>query len=313
MNPLHMVLAALGWREDAKFTAIIEKQLEFVKAATYDIVYPEMKARQLIPVSNEADPGAETITYRQWDDFGIAQIISNYADDLPLIDALVEEFPQKVQSLGAAYQWSIQDLRRSAMANAQLEQRRARAARRAVEQQIENIAALGNGPAGLGGFAKNANVTLTAPVNGTWTGVTTGAEMIEDLNALTTAIVTANKETFMPDTLALPIGRYTLLATARISTTGDTNTTALNAFLASNPYIKSVVTWNKLENANAANNGPRAVAYKRDPEVLTLEIPQEFEQLPPQAKNLSFMVPVHARIGGVIVYYPIGMGYMDGL
>ena len=320
MNPLQYVFGAIGLRfdandphSDAKFTAILERQLEFIKTRTYDIVYPEMKARQFIPVNNDVDAGAETITFRQWDQIGMAQIIANYGDDLPLIDALVEEFQQKVQGIGAAYQWSVQDLRRSAMAGAQLDQRRARAARRAIEQQIENIAALGNTKAGLVGFAKNANVPLVAPVNGTWTSVLPGEDMIEDLMELASSIVTTNKETFMPDTLVLDIGRYNLLATTRVTTTGDTNTTALEGFLRSNPWVTTVATWNKLALANAANDGNRAVCYKRDAEVLTLEIPQEFEQMPPQAKNMAFVVDVHARIGGVIVYYPIAMAYMDGL
>ncbi len=320
MNPLQLALATIGLRfdandakQDAKFTAILERQLEFVKTRTYDIRYPEMKARQFIPVNNDVDTGAETITYRQWDMIGMAQIIANYGDDLPLIDALVEEFEQKVQGLGAAYEWSIQDLRRSAMAGASLDQRRARAARRSIEQQIENIAALGNTKAGLVGMAKNANVPLVTPDTGTWTSATAGSLMIADLMKLSSSIVTTNKETFMPDTLILDIGRYNLLATTRVSTTGDTNTTALEGFLRSNPWVTTVATWNKLANANATDNGPRAVCYKRDAEVLTLEIPQEFEQFPPQAKNLSFLVAVHARTGGVIVYYPIAMAYMDGL
>lgn len=312
MNHLTFVLGMLGCRWDAKFTAVLEKQLEFVKTQTYDIVYPEMKARTIIPVNNDVDPGAETITYRQWDSFGMAQIISNYADDLPLIDALVEEFQQKVKSLGAAYQWSIQDLRRSAMAGAQLDQRRARAARRSIEQQIENIAALGNSKAGLKGFAKHPNVPLVVLPNGGWAAATAD-EIIEDLNFMATSIVNTTKETFLPDTLVLPVASYNIIATKRISTTGDTHTTVLEAWLRSNPWVTNVGTWNKLANANATNNGPRAVMYKRDAEVLTLEIPQEFEQLPPQAKNLAFQVPVHARIGGVIVYYPIAMAYADAL
>jgi hypothetical protein len=312
MQYLAIVLHTLGMRLDAKFTAVLEKQLEHVKAATYDIVYPEMKARQIIPVSHDADPGAETIAYRQWDDFGMAQIIANYGDDLPLIDALVEEYQQKVKGLGAAYQWSIQDLRRSAMAGSNLESRRARAARRAIEQQIENIAALGNSNAGLNGFAKHANVPLVTPTTGTWSSAT-GAQMVGDMMKLASAVVNTSKETFMPDTIIMPITTYNLFATTRISTTGDTNTTALQAFLASNPWVKNIGTWNKLATADAGDTGPRVVCYKRDPEVLTLEIPQEFEQLPPQAKNMAFQVPVHARCGGVIVYYPIAMAYMDGL
>lgn len=311
MNPLAFILGLLGCRWDDKFTAVLEKELEYVKTQTYDIVYPEMKARQLIPVSNEADPGAETITYRQWDEFGMAQIISNYGDDLPLIDALVEEFQQKVKGLGAAYQWSIQDIRRAAISGIPLDQRRARAARRSIEQQIENIAALGNTAAGLRGFAKHPNVPLVAPDTGTWS-TATADQIIGDMNKLATSIVTTNKETFLPDTLVLDISRYNLISTKRISTTGDTHTTVLEAWLRSNPWVRNVGTWYKLATADAAGTGPRLVCYKRDPEVLTLEIPQEFEQMPPQAKNLAFQVPVHARIGGVIVYYPIAMAYMDG-
>lgn len=315
MRHLQMILALLGAediRMDSKFYAALEKQLEYVKKKTYDIIYPEMKGRLYCPVSNEADPGAETITYRQWDEFGMAQIIANYADDLPLIDALVEEFAQKVKGLGAAYQWSVQDLRRSAMSGSMLDQRRARSARRAIELQIDSIAASGNANAGLTGISNNANVSLISPTTGTWS-TATGAQMVADALKFSSDIVIANKETLIPDTLILDVANYHRFANTRISTTGDTHTTALQAFLASSPYIKSVGSWYKLALADAAGTGPRAICYKRDPEVLTLEIPQEFEQLPPQPKNLAFQVPVHARTGGVIIYYPIGMGYMDGL
>lgn len=299
-------------RNDAKFGANLERELEHVRAQTYDVVYPEMKARQLIPVDSSVDPGAATVTYRQWDTYGAAKIIQDYADDLPMVDALVEEFTHKIKSVGASYGYSIQDLRAAGMSGSNLGSRRARMARRSIEQAIENVACLGNSKAGLGGFAKHANVSLVPVVTGTWSGAT-GAEMVGDMNALVNAVVIANKETFIPDTIVLDIASYNRFATTRISTTGDTHTTALQAFLASNPYVTSVMSWNKLALANAAGNGPRAVCYKRDPEVLELVIPQEYEELPAQAKGLMFHVPCHARIGGCVIYYPLAMGYMDGL
>ena len=311
-----LTLAALGLsdeiRNDAKYGANLSRELESVRAQTYDIVYPEMKARQLIPVDGSVDPGAETVTYRQWDMYGAAKIIHDYADDLPAVDALVEEFTSKIKSVGAKYGYSIQDLRAAAMSGSNLGARRARTARRSIEQGIENIACFGNTKAGLGGFAKNANVTLVPVVNGTWS-TATGAEMVEDMNELVTSLVTANKETFIPDTIVLDIESYNRFASTRISTTGDTHTTALQAFLQSNPYITAVERWNKLALADAAGTGPRAVCYKRDPEVLELVIPQEYEELPPQPKNFMFEIPCHARIGGVVVYYPLAMAYMDGL
>jgi len=314
MDTIKFVLMSLGLvndRWDDNYTAVLAKQLEYVKAQTYDIKYPALKGRQLVPVSNEVDPGAETIVYRQWDDFGMAQIIANYADDLPLADTLVEETVQRVQSIGSAYQYSVQDIRRSAMSGANLEQRRARAARRLIEQKIEDIAAVGDTSAGLTGLANNVNVTAITPITGNW-ATATSEQIVADLNKLVADIVTTNKESFIPDTIVLDLSLYTILATKRMSTTGDSNYTILKAFLEGNPYITSITAWNKLAKADAAGTGSRIVCYKKDPEVLTLEMPQEFEQLAPQAKNLAFLVPCHARTGGVIVYYPVAMGYMDG-
>jgi hypothetical protein len=318
MNPLIHVLSVLRvfgdteLRQDAKFTAILERELDYVKARTYDIVYPAFKARQLIPVSNEVDPGAETITYRQWDGYGIANIISNYADDIPLVDALAEEYTQRVYGMSLGYQYSIQDLRRSAMSGARLDQRRAAWTRRGIEQRIENMGAEGESSVGMTGIANNANVTLVSPVTGTWS-TATGAQMAADMRFLENSIIAANKGTFEPTTLALDVTSYGLFSTTPISTTGDVNTTAMQSFLANSQSVTEVVRWNKLATADAAGTGPRAVMYAKTPEVLTLEIPQEYEQFPPQAQNLAFFVPAHARCAGVIWYYPIGGGYMDGL
>lgn len=317
MDPLMLLLQQLGLtvgdvRQDSKFTAVLSKELEYVKARTYDIVYPQLKARQLIPVSSEVDTGAETIAYKQWDEFGIAQVLSNYADDLPLVDALAEEFTQKIVPLGLGYQYSIQDLRRSAMSGTRLDQRRAGACRRGVEWAIEEMAVAGDSNHGVTGFANNANITLVSPTTGTWS-TATGAQMVADALKLEAAILVANKETFMPTTLALDITTMSYFNKARISTTGDTHVTAKEAFLKSAMSVTEVVSWNKLSNRDAAGTGPRAVMYTKSPDVLTLEIPQEFEQFPPQMRNLSFLVPAHARCAGVIWYYPIGASYMDGL
>ena len=48
-------------------------------------------------------------------------------------------------------------------------------------------------------------------------------------------------------------------------------------------------------------------------DVVELIIPQEFESFPPQARNLSFVVNCHARVGGVSWRYPLAAAYMDGL
>lgn len=307
---LMLLAGATGFHVDAGETAHLLRQLEFVKAQTYDILRATLKARQFIPVSHDAPAGAESITYRQWDEFSMATLIANYADDLPMADVAVKEFPIPVRSMGKAYQWSIQDLRNSAMNGSQLDTRRARSARMAVERFIDQIGAFGSANAGLPGFLNNANVPLIAPITGTWS-TATSAQIIDDLNKLVQSIITVTKEVHTPNTLLLDTDSFGIISQKPVAV--DNQTTVLQSFLANNPYIKNIDQWTRLNEADVAGTGPRVVAYDRDPMILQLEIPQEFEQFPPQARNLSFVVPCHARIGGVHMHYPLGVAYMDGV
>ena len=71
---------------DADGAVFFQRQLEHIKARSYDVRYAELKARTLFPVSNEGGPGVTTITYRTYDQVGAAKIINAYADDLPRAD-----------------------------------------------------------------------------------------------------------------------------------------------------------------------------------------------------------------------------------
>lgn len=319
MDYLQLILNQMGLRLDAKYTAALDLQLEHVRSRTYDIQYPELKARRLIPVDTSVDPGAETVAYYQWDSYGIAEIVTNFAGDLSLVDAKAEKFTSPVHSIGKAYQYSVQDLRRAAMAGNELDQRRARAARRAIELEIDEIASVGDAKAKLSGLFNHLNIPVSAATSdGTstrWVGGRTtpkAPELVKkDMNDAVTAIRVATLETQSPDTIILPTTEFSYINDTSINNVLDN--TILQSFLKNSSWVKNVESWHKLNTADATGTGPRMLVYKRDPEVLELVIPQDFEQFPPQARNLSFVVPCHARIGGVVVYYPLALRYMDGI
>lgn len=299
-----------GERADAGETAAFARQLEYIKTQTYDVVYLPLKARQFIPVDNSVPTGAESFTWRQWDWFGMAAILSNFADDLPKVDVIAFEKAQTIKSVGDSYSYTVQDVRAAMMAGTQLEVKKAQAARRAIENKIDALAAFGDSTAGLPGFVNAANVPLVSPTTGGWTTATPTQVMV-DLNKLVNSIVTATGSSHIPDTLLLPVSRYSLLATTPFSV--NDNRSILKVFLDNSPYIKNIDQWSVLDTGDAARTGPRAVAYLRSPEICGLVIPQEFEQFPAQPKNLSFEIPCHARIGGVSVHYPLGIAYMDSI
>lgn len=299
-----------GMRLDAAQTATLARQLEYVKAQLYNVKYPAFQARNFIPVSTEVPNGAETITYRQWDQYGMAKVVANAADDIPLVDVVAREFTTKVKSLADGYTFSVQDLRAIAQSGQPIDTMKAMAARRAMEAAMDEVAAFGLPEAGMMGFVNHPNVPLVSPDTGSWASAT-DAQILADLNKLVKAVVTATKGIHKPDTILLDTDTFEYLASKPVG--ADLQKTLLRVFLDSNPHIRNIDSWHKLDTADAAGTGPRAVCYLRDPEVLQLEIPQDFEQFPPQARNLAFIVPCHARIGGTVIRYPLAMAYMDGI
>lgn len=303
-----------GTRLDADQTIFFARELEHVKSKTYDVRYADLKARTLIPVSNEAGPAAESITYYQYDQVGLAKIIGSYAKDLPRADVRAKKFTSPVESLGTSYGYSLQDVRAAAAAGKPLEQRKANAARRAIEQQINTIALFGNDDYNLPGFLNNANVPETTAPNGAggsalWANKTPD-EILKDLHDTVNGIVEDTKGAEVPTTILLPLAQFTLIASKRLGNGSDI--TILKHFLETSPFVKEVDWVNELKGAGTGDVDVMVV-YKRDPDALTLEIPQDFEQLPVQEKGLEYEVPCHARIGGTVIYYPLSVAKLEGI
>jgi hypothetical protein len=300
-------------RNDAGETASFTRALEFIIAETYRIEYPELRARQFIPIDTRVPAGANSFTWRIWDWAGMAKIISNYADDLPTVEIMSAEIPQLCKGLGIGYTYSLQDLRNSAFMGMNLDTEKSTAARRAHENLFDTLAAFGDATVGLPGFLNNANVPIiSAPgtLVGSW-NTCTPQEALDDLHAISASVYTVTKGAGQADTMLLPPVRYKRLSTLRMSQYDKTP--VLRAFLEADPYIKAVDQWNYLDTADQAGTGPRAVAYKRDPNVAAMVEPMPFTQHPPQAKNLGFTVPCESRVGGVSVKQPLKMAYADNI
>lgn len=298
---------------DADESIFFSRELLAKKAVAYDVKYAELKGRQVVPVSFDAGPGAEAIKYEQYDSVAVAKLISSYADDLPRADVKGAEFISPVKSLGASYGYSVQEVRAARMANKPLEQRRANAAKRGILQKENDIIMFGDSTVGLKGFLNGSAVPLVVlPNDGTGSSILwstkTPDQIIRDMNSVMNSIVTVSKGVEQPDTLLLPLTAYTYVASTPRSSTSDT--TILEYFKLNNPFVKDVGWLNELETAGGSSLR-RMVAYKRDPEKLTAEIPQDFEQFPEQERGLEFVIPCHSRIGGVIMYYPLSLAYAD--
>lgn len=315
-------------RADAQDSLFFERELEHVKAKVWEVDRPPFSAFDLFPLSTEVDEGAEVIVWRELDKVGVAKVIASYATDLPRVDAFAQENISPVRTIGVAYGYSTQDIRAARLAGRPLDSTKAMAARQANDQRVNEVAWRGDRKHGLKGIFQTAGANIVAPVaavaapNGTEWNSTSGKtadEILTDLHNLVQAPRTATNDVERPDTLVLPTDEYAYINSTPRSATSDT--TILDFFRRTHPEIRSILTAVELNDVPVAyrpsGTGSAAVnigmAFNRSPDKITHEIPMMFRQHAPQLRNLEQVVPCESRTGGVIVYRPLAIAFMEAI
>jgi len=280
--------------------------------------YTPLRSLLYFPINTEIDPGAETYSYDEWDQTGVAKIIANYADDLPMVDVVVSEVTGKIRSLGDGYQYSRQDLRAAAKSGRPLPARKRLAARAAVDRLIDRIAAVGDAPSKLRGVLTHPNLPIlgaAAPGTGSdskWNGGDkTAKEVLSDMMALDAEVGLNTHENRFSDSLLLPPTRLAYISGTPYGA-AENSDSILTVFKKNAQNIRNIASWHKLETAGE-DGGPAALTYWNNPQALQFMLVLPFTEYEPQIKGLAFQVPCEARVGGMAIYEPLSLARMDGI
>lgn len=292
-------LGNIALREDVGiFTA---RELDFVKAQTYSRKFPEMKGLQLVPTASDAPEWAETVTYKMYDEVGMAKIIAAYADDLPRADISAKEVTIKLRQVGVSYGYNIRELAQSLATGANLPLKKATAARRAVEIKLNEIAMVGDANFGLFGLTNHPNIgTTVLPSGKDWnTGNPTAQELIADVQTMYDAIRVQSHGIHTPNKCILPTSHLNVLKRTLVP---DTNGKTVLAWLKEEFAALEFVETPELK---ATTGKSKMFMGEFDVNNINLELPQPFTQLPAQERNLEVVINCVASCGGVVVTYPL--------
>jgi hypothetical protein len=291
------------------------RDLEQIKARTFDVKYAELPFRNLFPVSNEGGPGTESITYVTYDQAGMSIIISDYSRDLPRADVGGKETTVKVRETGIAVAWTQAEIRKAAKAGRSINDRKMIAAVRGNEQTLNTIAFYGDAATGLIGLFTQPNIPVADVPNGAGGNpeftTKTPDEIVFDLMDIMNDIFTLTKMIERPNTLLLPPAQWGYIATTRLGSVNDT--TILEYFVSKCPYINSaadVIPVNELTGAGTAGVDVM-VAYRRDPDTAQFEEPMPLMFHPEQIKGLEVEVPAEGSNAGLNVYYPLAFSIRE--
>jgi len=301
-------------RFDANEGIFFARQLEFVKAQTYDVKRVPLGALTLMPVSTAIPEGATTHTYRSFDSVGSAKIIANYANDLPMADVTGKEYTNPIRSIGNAYSYNVQEVRSAMFAGTNLNGKKALAATRAQQEKINQLAFNGDVEHGLPGFISNTNIPeVTLAADGTGSSKTfatkTSDKIVRDIGSLINKIIVQSKGIHRASEVWLPVEQYAMIATTQNSTASDTT---ILAFLQA---VHPGVTFRQVVELDGAGAGGIDLMYamENSSDNWQLEIPMAIRQYSPQQVGLSFQIPVESRFAGVIIERPLAFSFASGL
>lgn len=309
---------------DAADSMFLATELEYIKSRVWEKKIPPFAAFQLFPVTSEADEGADTIVWEEIEMIGVAKIVANDGDDLPMVDAFMTENKSSVRTIGDGYRITNQDVRRARKAGKNLSARKAMAARRAHDQTMNTIAFNGSKKDDIKGIfdTPNANIVVAiaaaaAPNGIAWTAASgkTPEEIIQDMFALVDTPNEVTNGVEKPNTLVLPIAAYNYISATQKSTASDTTILEFFQRVRKGVTVVSATEFDAVTNPPSGAAGPLSVAmaFVRDEEHLSLEIPMPFRQNAPQPRNLVNVIPCESRFGGVIVYLPLAIAFMEGI
>lgn len=299
---------------DEEEVVFFEEECKFIQARAIAVPHKNLKALTLIPVNTDAPSGTKTIVYRYYDGVGVAMIVSDYATDFPRVDTYGYEKTAKVRALGDSYGYSIPEIRRAALNGTPLEQRRANMAARGIAELVDKLAWHGDKDYGIQGFLDYPGITEITVNNGASGHKTfaskTSHEIVETIGDGITAINESTDNQENPDTLALPTAQYNLIARMPMGPEGTQ--TVLEYIKKAYPQLTRIEPIGDLKGAGAGGTD-RFMLYEYNPEKLDFQIPQPYEQFPPQQDGLEFVVLCHEEVGGVIVYFPMSVAFGDGI
>lgn len=268
----------------------------------YEQAYPQTGVLELFPVTTELSPVTKNFEWMEFDGVTSAKIIADYTDDLPTVEAMASEKTGKVFRLGNAWFISIDEIKAGQALGSSLSDRKASLAREGHETLVNDLVFKGSAPHNIVSVFDQPNINRLTSAS--WTTPEIAFSELQDLIE-TIEDVTLGRHHVT--NIVIPPSKRRLL-TQKMP---DVTESYLAWFKENYPNV-TITAIAELEDIDGS--GTKGVlAYEKDPMNMSIEIPERFNMLPMQPKDLHFKVPCTSKCTGLIVYRPLTIAILSGV
>lgn len=268
----------------------------------YEQAYPQTGVLELFPVTTELSPVTKNFEWLEFDGVTSAKIIADYTDDLPTVEAMASEKTGKVFRLGNAWFISIDEIKAGQALGSSLSDRKASLAREGHETLVNDLVFKGSAPHNIVSVFNHPNINRLTSAS--WTTPEIAFSELQDLIEMIEDVTLGRHHV---TNIVIPPSKRRLL-TQKMP---DVTESYLAWFKENYPNV-TITAIAELEDIDGA--GTKGVlAYEKDPMNMSIEIPERFNMLPMQPKDLHFKVPCTSKCTGLIVYRPLTIAILSGV
>lgn len=298
---------------------LITSVFDSVEAGFYDVLYPEILWRSVIPeesVKTDVNPGAMNYVYRSRDMKGMGQFVQGDPKNIPRVGQVVGQVTVPILDAAVGATLTDAEARRYSMGyQTALAKDYGEVMKQAAEYHIERTFFFGNTAAGFQPYLDYPTVTKI-PV-AAWSG-TDPTAWVASINDAITTVWTASKTVHMPDTVILPPARLSQLTAAFVIGAGSVGVavSALEYLKQNNIYTATtgkplnIRALRYLENAGVAGVD-RFIVAEMNPRNFVLPFPMAYQLAQPVPIALGVDMFAEYIFGSFNVRYPLCMAYGD--
>jgi hypothetical protein len=323
--------------------AFYVSQLAYTEAQMYKKLRVPVIYKDLLDISTEAPPWAETVEYQTFDQIGRAKRLASNATDIPLVDVKFGRRAIQVSGGGIGYHYTMQELRASQQLKQPLSQLRMNAAMIAFERHMNDVAlfgeTIGSSSVGYAGLFNNSGITPVQAATGGWDDpATSPMTILSDINTAITAILQNTGSVDAPTHVAMPLEALSALGSRMVSASqgGVVVPTSMSilAWLKANNLAKLTkgidlefigipsdpdgaaslnTVGTKTHGGGNSTNLSRVVYWVKNPDRAVMHIPMRLTFVAPQYEGLGVKVPGEYRYCGTEIRYVKSVYYQDSV
>lgn len=297
----------------------LARQLEQRLPQIYAKRYPDLWGinGEIIPSTGDLEEGTDTIIAEFIETIGEANLMSDVADDIPLVDVSIGEDKYPVVAPVTAFTYSIMQLNAAIKANRNLTSMKEMAAKRAIDEKGHKIAVFGSTKHKMPGLLNNSAVPL---VDSTFNVAAANADELVDFVATQlNKVTTSSQQVEAIDTILVSDSMRKAMVTKRLAGTSDSVLTYLlaNYGASTGGSLRRILAKNELAPSLLAEYGVRPDATKERMVFLPSNpdaVQRHFSLLTmmePQVRGVNFLVPCYNYISPTIMHYPGSLLYVD--